>query len=89
MVWTRKTIAWIVQTIVGLTQTLFSEMEPIFYASETGFSITEKILGKVPAAFAHPSNRIFRRPIIILLDSREGGDYLTLPTKRSSNRQFS
>jgi hypothetical protein len=82
-------MVFLVETTVGVTQTLFSEAEPIFYASETGFSITEKILGEVPAAFAHPSNRIFRRPIIILLDSREGGDYLTLPTKRSSNRQFS
>ena len=61
MVWTIQAMVFLVQTIVGLTRTLFSEMEPIFYASETGFSITEKILGKVPAAFAHPSNRIFRR----------------------------
>jgi hypothetical protein len=34
-----------------VTQTLFSETEPIFYASETGFSITEKTVGEVPAAF--------------------------------------
>ena len=89
LVWTIKTTFFLVLNTVGVTQTRFSEAEDIFYASETGFSITEKTLGEVPAAFVHPSNRIFRRPIIILLDSRENGDYLTLPTKRSSNRQFS
>ena len=60
MVWTIQTMVLLVQTIVGLTQTLFSEMEPIFYASETGFSITQKTIGKVRAAIMHP-NRIFRR----------------------------
>jgi hypothetical protein len=88
MVWTRKTIAWIVQTIVGLTQTLFSEMEPIFYASETSFSITQKTIGQ--SSGGDPASQSdFPEGIRILLDSREGGDYLTLPTKRSSNRQFS
>jgi hypothetical protein len=33
------------------TKTLLSEAEPIFYAPETGFSITEKAVGEVPAAF--------------------------------------
>jgi hypothetical protein len=44
-------MVFLVQTTVGVTQTLFSETEPIFYASETGFSITEKTVGEVPAAF--------------------------------------
>jgi hypothetical protein len=60
MVWTIQAMVFLVQIIVGLTQTLFSEMEPIFYASETSFSIMQKTIGKVPAAIMHP-NRIFRR----------------------------
>jgi hypothetical protein len=58
---------FLVETTVRVTQTLFSEAEPIFYASETGFSIPEKTVGEVSAAFVHSSNRISRR---ILLDSR-------------------
>jgi hypothetical protein len=45
---------FLVQTIVGLTQTLFSEAEPIFYASEICFSITEKTVGEAPTAFMQP-----------------------------------
>jgi hypothetical protein len=44
-------MVFLVQTTVGVTQTLFSEGEPIFYASETGLSITEKTVGEVPAVF--------------------------------------
>jgi hypothetical protein len=49
-----ETMVFVVETTVGVTQTLLSEAEPIFYASETGFSIAEKIVGEVPAAFVHP-----------------------------------
>jgi hypothetical protein len=52
---------FVVETKVGVTQTLFSEAEHIFYAPETVFSITEKIVGEAPAAFVHPSDRVFRR----------------------------
>jgi hypothetical protein len=48
LVWTIKTIVFIVETRVCGTKTLFSEAEPIFCASETGFSITKKSVGEVP-----------------------------------------
>ena len=57
---------FLVETTVGVIQTLFSEAEPIFCTSQTGFSVTAKIVGEVLAAFVHPS-RIFQR---ILPDSR-------------------
>ena len=51
LVSTIKAIVFLVETTVCGTKTLFSEAAPIFYTSETGFSITEKIVGKVPAVF--------------------------------------
>ena len=46
-----QTVVILVETTVGVTQTLFSEAEPIFYASETGFSMTEKNVGAAPVVF--------------------------------------
>jgi len=40
-------MVFLVQTTVGVTQTLFSETEPIFCASQTGFSIAEKTVGGI------------------------------------------
>jgi hypothetical protein len=48
---TIKAMVFLVETTVCGTKTLFSEAVPIFYTSETGFSITVKIVGKVPAVF--------------------------------------
>jgi hypothetical protein len=48
LVWTIKTTFFVVLNTVGVTQTRFSEAENIFYASETGFSITQKTAQKSP-----------------------------------------
>jgi hypothetical protein len=48
---TIKTMFSLVETTVCGIQTLSSEAEPIFYASDTGFSIKEKTAGEMPAAF--------------------------------------
>jgi len=55
---TIKTMFFVIATPVGVTQALFREAEAIFYASQTGFSITKKTVGEMPAAFVHPLFRI-------------------------------
>ena len=47
---------FVVETIVFGTHTIFSEAETIFFASESGFSLTEKIVGDVPTIFVYPFN---------------------------------
>ena len=64
LVSTIKAKVSLVETTVGVTQTPFPEAEHIFYASETGFSITKKILGEVLAAFVHPSKWDYPEDII-------------------------
>jgi len=49
---TIKAMVFLAGTTVCGTKTLFSEAVPIFYTSETDFSITEKIVGKVSLAKA-------------------------------------
>jgi len=44
-------MVFLVETTVCGTKTLFSEAETIFCTSETGFSITERTVGEVPAVF--------------------------------------
>jgi len=47
LVLTIKAMVFLVETTVGVTRTLFSEAEPIFCASQTGFSIAEKTVGDI------------------------------------------
>ena len=51
LVSTIKAVVFLFGTTVRGTKTLFSEAEPVVGASETDFSITEKTVGEVPAAF--------------------------------------
>jgi hypothetical protein len=50
-------MVFLVETTICGTKTFFSEAEPIFYASETGFSTTEKTVGEVSAVFVQPPNK--------------------------------
>ena len=63
LVLTIKAMVFLVETTVGVTQTFFSEAEPIFYASETGFSITKKTLGEMPASCQRMSFTLLCRTI--------------------------
>ena len=48
---TTQAMVFLVETTVCGTKTIFSEAEPIFFAPETDFSITENTVGDVPTMF--------------------------------------
>jgi hypothetical protein len=47
-----RTVFSTTENMLFVAKKMLSEAESIFYASETGFSITEKTVGEMPAAFA-------------------------------------
>ena len=64
-----KIVIFLVEITIGVSQKHFCVAPTIFFASETLFSMMEKIVGEAQTAFGITQNPVFSAPKVRLIDN--------------------